>query len=294
MDTISKVFFSHKTSDSERVGELQKCLKDALPNFLIVNVAAAVPHSDDWKTIATDILQSCHTFVCIVGDDTHTSEPVDWEIREAYRLKKPILVTTLSTDYEFPPACKDLRIACDPWDATIIAGQISEMLLPRALFPDHDWMDGTPQPAEISQQYDLMVQSWESLITRRQMVNTVYTTANSALLAGVGVMISSVEKVGINWVIAGVAVLTFLGAALSYNWYRTISSYGLLSRAKAKVVIALETYMPAQIFDAEWKVLEANKYTSTTVTDRQTALFFFVLFTFVFVISFIATIVRWI
>jgi len=126
------------------------------------------------------------------------------------------------------------------------------------------------------------------------MVNTVYTTANSALLAGVGVMISSVEKVGINWLIAGVAVLTFLGAALSYNWYRTISSYGLLSRAKAKVVIALETYMPAQIFDAEWKVLEANKYTSTTVTDRQTALFFFVLFTFVFVISFIATIVRWI
>jgi hypothetical protein len=36
--------------------------------------------------------------------------------------------------------------------------------------------------------------------------------------------------------------------------------------------------MPAQLFDAEWKVLERMRYRSTTETDSQTAYFFMLLF----------------
>jgi hypothetical protein len=280
-----QVFFSHKTSDSERVRELQESLKELLPNFPIEDVSTTVPYIEGWKAAATAILQSCDMLVCIVSKDTHKSEPVDWEIREAYRLSKPIIVTTLYESFELPSACNDLRIGSIPWDATVVAGQIGEMLLPRALFLGHDWSAGAPQSAVISQQYNLMVQSWESLIGRRQTVNNVYITANSAILAGLGLMLSSVDKMGYGWAAAGVTVIAFLGAALSFNWRRTIISYGTLSRAKAKIVTALETYMPAQMFDAEWRVLEARRYKSTTATDQQTALFFLLLFGSIFLVS---------
>jgi hypothetical protein len=51
------------------------------------------------------------------------------------------------------------------------------------------------------------------------------------------------------------------------------------------VVEAFEAYMPAKLFDAEWKVLEARQYKSTTDTDKQTALFFMLLFSAVFLVA---------
>jgi hypothetical protein len=218
-------------------------------------------------------------------EDTYKSEPVDWEIREAHRLGKPLVVTLLSGHCQPPLACKELQIETTPWDANDLAGRIVKLLLPRALFLKHDWNKGLPEPAEIWNQYNLMVQTWEALIGRRQIVNSLYISACSALLAGIGVLISSIDKVGHGWTMAGAAVIAFQGAALSFNWRRTISSYGTLSRAKADVVAALEVHMPARLFDAEWRVLEAKRYTSTTETEKQTAVFFFLLFLAVLLIA---------
>jgi hypothetical protein len=280
-----RLFFSHRTSEKARVRELQDSLAELLPNFPFEDASEEVPYVDDWKTPATTILESCAGVVCFVGEDSHKSEPVDWEIREAHRLGKPLVVALLSDGYQLPPACKELQIEVARWNANGVAGLISELLVPRALFLSHDWNKGAPEPAAIGNQYNLMVQSWEALIGRRQTVITMYISVISALLAGIGVLISSVDKLGHGWTMAGIAVLALLGAALSFNWRRTVSSYGTLSRAKSKVVAALEAYMPARLFDTEWRVLEAKRYTSTTETDRQTALFFLLLFFAVFFVA---------
>lgn len=280
-----RLFFSYRTSEKARVRELQDSLAELLPNFPFEDASVDVPYVDDWKAPATAILESCAGVVCFVGEDTHRSEPVDWEIREACRLGKPLVVTSLSDRYQPPPACKELQIEVARWNANDVAGRIGELLVPRTLFLTHDWSKGMPEPAAIGNQYNLMVQSWEALIARRQTVNTLYISASSALLAGIGVLISSVDKVGHGWTMAGIAIVAFLGAALSFNWRRTVSSYGTLSRAKSKVVAALEAYMPARLFDTEWRVLEAKRYTSTTDTDKQTALFFLLLFLAVFLVA---------
>lgn len=285
MTTRFNVFFSHKSSDEERVLELKKRLRNLLQNFPIKDVAEDVPYIDEWKVAATPIIKSCDLLVCIVGEDTYQSEPVNWEIREAYEFNKPIIITKMGKGLKLPPSCHDLRIESIPWDIDEVAGQISEMLLHRALFLGHDWRTGVPQPDKISQQYNIMVQSWEALIARRQTVNTVYTTASSALLAGIGLLLSFVDKIGFGWTAATVTVIAFLGTALSYNWRRTIISYGILSKAKYRVVEAFEKYMPAQMFDAEWRVLEVRRYKSTTVSDQETAFFFILLFVTIFLIA---------
>src|SRR5262245_18002035 len=157
-----RLFFSHKTSEKPRVQELQSSLKQLLPNLPFEDASSEVPHADDWKATATAVLESCSGVVCFVGEDTHGSEPVDWEIREAHRLGKPLVVTSLSDCCPLPAACKDLHIESAPWDANEVAGRIGELLVPRALFRNHDWSKGAPDATAIWIQYNLMVQSWLS------------------------------------------------------------------------------------------------------------------------------------
>lgn len=162
------------------------------------------------------------------------------------------------------------------WNAIELAGRIGELLVPRLLFGGN--AAATQDPSVIANQYGLMVQSCEALNERRQTVITMYLGATSALMAGIGVLVSSADKVGTVFAALGIVVLAVLGIALSFNWWRTVTSYGTLSRAKWKVVGALETRMPARIFDTEWQVLEAKRYTSTTEMDKQTAILFLSLF----------------
>lgn len=273
-----RVFFCYRSTEQERARELQESLAHLSPNLPFEDASRDVPQAEDWKPHATAALESSAAAVCFVGEDTHLSEPIDWEIREAHRLGKPVVVILLSEGCRQPAACKELKVDVARWNANDVAGRIGEMLVSRALFLSHDWGKGTPTPDAICEQYKLMVQSWESLIARRQTVITMYLSATSALLAAIGVLISSLDKLGQWWTLGGIAVLAFLGAALSFNWSRTVASYGILSKAKGKVVEVLEGYMPARLFDTEWKVLEAHRYTSTTKTDGQTALFFLLLF----------------
>lgn len=277
MDTLH-VFFSYRTDDKDRVRDVNAALRQLLPSFPFDDVSLRVPFTDDWQTHALTVLESCHAFVCVVGQDTHASGPVDWEIRQAHRLGKPLTITRLSHEYALPPSCAELRIPVLEWDTAELAARIKGVLLSQALFPRHDWTTGPPKPEAIWDQYNLMVQSWEALISRRQTVNTLYVTADAALLAGIGAVASSTDKTGVMGAALGIAVLAFLGFALSFNWRRTLISYGTLSNAKATVITSLEAYMPAQLFDAEWKVLERMRYRSTTETDSQTAYFFMLLF----------------
>jgi hypothetical protein len=273
-----RLFFSNRSADQARVDDLQVQLRGLLPNLPFVDVSRDVPFTDDWKTPARSILESCDALICVVGPETHSSEPIDWEIREARRLGKPLVIARVASTCRLPPCCEELHIATIDWDTAQVAGHVGELLVSRALFSRHDWGSGSPDPAALWNQYNLMVQSWESLITRRQTVNTLYVSAAAALLAGVGILVSSIERTGISGTAGGTALLAALGAALSFNWRRTIVSYGILSRAKSKVIAALEAHMPAQLFDAEWRVLEAKRYKSTTETDTQTAFIFMLLF----------------
>ena len=105
--------------------------------------------------------------------------------------------------------------------------------------------------------------------------------------------LGQLKSVGAAPSLSGSTMLSALGALLSLNWIQTIVSYGTLSQAKSKVVLALETYMPAKLFDTEWAVLESKRYRSTTSSDKRTAQFFFLLFLIILGVA-IGMIMEWI
>lgn len=273
-----QLFFSHRTADAPRVEELQAKLGAILPNLPFEDLSRTVPYVDDWKVPASSVLAACDGLICMVGEHTYLSEPVDWEVREAHRLGKPLVVARMSDSYLLPPCCADLGLTATTWETATIAGQIAELLVSRALFLRRQWPDEKHDWTALIHQYTLMVESWEALIARRQTVNTLYVSAAAALLTGIGVIVAAVDRIGPLPSSGGILLLALLGASLSFNWRRTILSYGILSRAKARIVTTLEGYMPAQLFDAEWRVLEAKRYKPTTETDKQTAFFFVLVF----------------
>jgi hypothetical protein len=289
-----KIFFSYRTADKDKVQELLNSLRELLPNFPFEDISENVPFADDWKADASRLIEECDGFVCIIGEDTYKSEPIDWEINEAARLGKPMYISVLSGQYPYPQACEEQRIEPSLWDSGRVAIELAEILLPKALFAKHDWSKGAPDPDLIKDQYNLMVQSWESLIERRQKVNTIYLSASSAILGAIGGLVSSMKNIGNQWSLAGIIILAALGFLLTCNWRRTITSYGTLSKAKSKVVSAFENYLPASLFDAEWRILEANQYKSTTQTDYLSAQLFRVLFLVISVTALVLIVINFI
>lgn len=120
------------------------------------------------------------------------------------------------------------------------------------LFPS-----GPPSEAHDVQQtldlYKIMVQSSESLVDRRQGVNTFFLTMNGALLTASGLVVQS--SGGNHLGVVGIAVLAGAGAILCGAWRSLITSFGQLNRGKFQVINTIERHLKAAIYAAEWEAL---------------------------------------
>ena len=114
--------------------------------------------------------------------------------------------------------------------------------------PNHD-----AAKAQALDLYKIMVGSSESLVTRRQAVNTFFLTINGVLLTGYGLV---AQNAGLNRT-SGVAILVLAvaGIVLCGAWGSLIKSFGQLNRGKFKVINEIERYLSASIYSAEWEAL---------------------------------------
>lgn len=123
----------------------------------------------------------------------------------------------------------------------------------KTLFPS-----GVPKDAESKLQtlelYKIMVQSSESLVNRRQAVNTFFLTMNGAILTALGLI---VQNAGGQQLLGGVGVfvVALTGALLCVAWRSLIISFGQLNRGKFKVINTIEQHFAVSIYAAEWEAL---------------------------------------
>lgn len=129
--------------------------------------------------------------------------------------------------------------------------------------------------------YKLMVASSESLVARRQGVNTFFLTINGALLTAAGLIFSN--KSDSHLQAAGIAVLAVTGALLAAAWRSLIRSFGQLNTGKFAVINRIEeVLLPAAVYLAEWKALDEGrnpkKYRTFTSREVWTPNAFFVIY----------------
>jgi len=122
------------------------------------------------------------------------------------------------------------------------------------------------------EQYKLFVGTSESLISRRQNVNTFFLSVNSIILTASGLLLRNGEPGALGY--SALIGLGIGGILLCFVWRRLITSFQQLSKGKFDVIHALEQRLPARIFELEWVVLgkgkDSNKYIPFTKTESLT------------------------
>ena len=103
-------------------------------------------------------------------------------------------------------------------------------------------------------QYRLLVESSERVVSRRQTTNTFFLSINSALLIFAGVLLRETDLTSVVGGAAG-AGLSVIGFFINFAWRRMVTSFRQLNEAKFKIIHLLEAHLPAAVFAAEWDAL---------------------------------------
>lgn len=154
--------------------------------------------------------------------------------------------------------------------------KLESSLFPKELDPKDEL-----SRSQLLEQYRMFVQTSETLVGRRQTVNTFFLSINSLLLAAISVFAGEGRMTES---FAGLAVLALAiaGTVLSYSWWRLVRSYRQLNAGKFKVIHLLEERLPASIFKAEWEALgsgkDKSKYSPFTTAEARIPHIFFGLY----------------
>lgn len=130
-EEIKNVFVSHFHKDEENIDKLKKLLSDdlVLRNYSVTT--GKFNEAEDENYIKYEYLKPLITqssvVICLIGPETHNSEWVDWEIREAEKLGKPIIGVYIqgAKESDIPPALNELADSIVGWNTDSIVDAIN-------------------------------------------------------------------------------------------------------------------------------------------------------------------------
>ena len=95
MDKTKNVFVSHFNEDEENIGKLKDLLSKKGYTIINSSIDSTKPNSatnDEYiKRLLRLRIQWSGTFICLIGQNTHTRQWVDWEIEQANKKGKRIV-----------------------------------------------------------------------------------------------------------------------------------------------------------------------------------------------------------
>ena len=214
---------------------------------------------EGWRACALSRIGECEAVIVYDPAACQASDNAAWEIQMAQELGKPIIFLD-------PKNLSDDELS--KLDALY---HIDEE------FNSYFKKDGT----DTASLYNIMVNSSEQLIQRRQNMNAFFITAIGSLMVIAGVMakFTTVESSEGSFVI--MASFGIIGLLICNSWYKLIDNYGKLNAAKYRVILKIEENLSARIFSAEWAALgkgrRPKKYQSFTATEKLVPLWFAIL-----------------
>ena len=239
-----------------------------------------------WKIEANNLIKKAQMVLFIVGKNSYESENISWELKKALRCNKLILYYKLNTEYEI----NDVIYGVDRFSKKkkILAEKMESLedVVNRVKrYEDNEYKLFNDDivnvnRSELLEQYKVFLETSESLVTRRQSVNSFYISANTALITIMAALVtlfgSLIEKIAI------CGLVSVVGLILAFSWYSILESYGVLNSSKMKVIRIIERELPVSLYDTEWDVmsdkLNSKKYTSFTDSEKKTPKIFAVLY----------------
>lgn len=145
------------------------------------------------------------------------------------------------------------------------------------LFAVEEKVYGSEYKKHLLGQYKLYVEMADKICSRRSSANTFFLTANTFLVAIIGLS-SKLEEIPSTVDLCWVVLASAAGILLSFGWYRIIRSYCQLSESKYLIINMIESRLPLAVYRAEWSYLspmeEQPRYTQLTSLERYIPVIF--------------------
>lgn len=266
------VFVIHSGADYDATDKIISSLKQKVYSL---NTLILKNGNCFWKLDASQKIKKSQMVLFVVGENSHKSPYIAWEIKEAIKYKKPVYILKLSEENQLHNALyieDDFTAENRNYGKIVSAEELSIVI---KNYDEGDYGLFNASPGELNQdalleQYKLFLQTSEDLVNRRQNVNSFYISISSALVAIMGVLFAMEFGQKAKLIIG--FVFCVVGIILSISWSKILACYGNLNSSKMKIISNIEKQLPLSLFDAEWAALSdklnKKKYISFTESER--------------------------
>ncbi len=146
MSKTINLFVSHKGEDESKIETFKKMMEKRGYDFRDSSIKESEPNrANNEEYIKSTYLQPAidwaGTVVVLIGNNTHKSDWVDWEIKYAFKQGKTIIGVYLfgEADSKLPEALKNYATSCVSWNAD----KIDEVIKTKRIL----WEDQNGNPA---------------------------------------------------------------------------------------------------------------------------------------------------
>lgn len=281
------VFVIHSGADYDATNGIISTLKKKVYSL---NTLILKNGSCFWKIDASQKIKKAQMVLFVVGENSHKSPYIAWEIKEAIKFKKPIFILKLNEENQLHDALlveDGFSKEKQNYGKVVTVEELSNVIKSYDA-GDYGLFNGAP--GELNQdalleQYKLFLQTSEDLVSRRQNVNSFYISISSAIVAIMGFLFA-MDLGRMSELIIGFA-FCIVGIILSISWSKSLSCYGNLNSSKMKIISSIEKQLPLSLFDAEWAALSdklnKKKYVSFTESEQTIPRLFGLLYCIVIV-----------
>ncbi len=272
------VFVIHSSADCQKVNFVISTLKK---QAFSLNPLMLKSGNAFWKLSASKKIKKAQMVIVFLGEKSHQSPYIGWEIETAIKHKKPIYILKLHPDFKLH---ESLFIKDNFTNEKVCYGSEKNVDELAKTIKNYDsgnynlfnYNLDESNKSVLLEQYKLFLQTSEDLVNRRQNVNSFYISINSAMVAALGAIVALNLKEQTKMLIG--ILFSLLGIFLSLSWSKTLVSYGNLNSSKMKIISCIEKQLPLSLYDAEWEALSdklnKKKYVSFTKSEKKIPLLF--------------------
>lgn len=291
------LFIIHSYSDRDEVALLVKEMKRSIYELHPLMLGNGGPF---WKADAARKIQKAQMVLFFVGEHSHTSENIAWELKQAHKADKPIYTVLLNeknTRHKALVIPDPFSGECDYYDKLKTLDQVLEIIrdYENGNYPVFNQPDEQIDKELLLEQYKTFLQTSEDLVSRRQNVNNFYISINSAIIAIFSTLFAFDLSTEMRAVIG--IIFAVVGIVLSVAWIKILIAYGNLNGSKMKIISRIEKQLPASLYDAEWAALSdklnQKRYVSFTDNEKKIPAIFILIYGMIFVLLIVSTLAKY-
>lgn len=282
------LFVIHSTADRDTVAEKLSELKRTSYSL---NPLMLVKGGIFWKADAARKIKKAQMVIFFVGENSHASPYIAWELKQARKDDKPIYTVLLKEGNLRHEALKhpdSFSGESDYYDKLKTLDEVSQIISSYQNGDYHIFNQPLDEldKALLLEQYKTFLQTSEDLVSRRQNVNNFYISINSAIIAIFSALFAFDLSGDIRSLIG--IIFSVMGIVLSAAWIKMLVAYGNLNSSKMKIISSIEKQLPASLYDAEWAALSdklnKKRYVSFTDNEKQVPVIFIVIYAAIFIL----------